>query len=136
MLKKLIILTIIFVLLGYSSVFAEKLDEHRKGIWSISGTADENRWIIIHNLQEGNETGIYHIEVIARKTNNPKWKIKHVVKHMAITRVALLKSIKKPLEKGFVYPETFDDALRKWQKEDKGKGGNVCDSTIEKCIKK
>jgi hypothetical protein len=133
--KNIIILTILFVLLGCSSTFAKNLDEHKNGIWSISGTSDENRWIIIHNLQEGKKTGIFHIEVIARKTNDPKWKIKHVAKHMAITRAALIKSIIKPLEKGLVYPETFDTAFRNWHKENNGEGGSVCNSTIEKCIR-
>lgn len=49
------------------SVSAEmNLEAKTTGIWSISPNAQQNRWLIIHNLTEAQTTGIYHIEVIGR----------------------------------------------------------------------
>ncbi|MDO9212323.1 MAG: DUF5086 family protein [Methylococcales bacterium] len=118
------------------SVSAEiNLEANTTGIWSITPTAQQNRWLIIHNLTEAQTTGIYHIEVIGRDKKAPAWKIKHLAAHIAINKPALLKSIIKPLKKGNVYPESFDDALSKWKKENDGKGGAVCTASVIECIK-
>lgn len=104
-------------------------------IWSIKNTAKQNRWVIIHNLNEANNTGIYHIEVIGRNKKDPVWKIEHLAKHIAMTKPALLASIIKPLSKGEVYPESFDNAFSNWQKENDGKGGAVCNTSVLDCMK-
>lgn len=104
-------------------------------IWSIENTAKQNRWIIIHNLNDANNTGIYHIEVIAKNKKDPAWKIIHLANHIAITKEALLASVIKPLSKGEVYPESFDGAYSKWQQENNGKGGTVCNTSILDCMK-
>jgi hypothetical protein len=54
---------------------------------------------------------------------------------MAITQSALAACVVKPLNKGAVYPETFDDAYKDWQKQNSGKGGAVCTSSLEQCMK-
>ena len=54
------------------SVSAEmNLEAKTTGIWSISPNAQQNRWLIIHNLTEAQTTGIYHIEVIGRDKKVP-----------------------------------------------------------------
>ena len=89
---------------------------------------------MIHNLKEARETGVYHIEVLARGIDDPVWKIEHVAAHMAITESALAASVLAPLNKGAVYPEIFDDAFMDWQKQNAGKGGAICASTIAECM--
>jgi hypothetical protein len=110
------------------------LFQHRPGIWSIAGTAGKEMQVIIHNLDEARETGIFHIEIIARGVHEPAWKIERVVKHMAITQAALAVSVVKPLQKGAVYPEIFDDAYKEWQKQNSGKGGFLCTTTLAECM--
>lgn len=130
------IIPFIFLFLVQSALCADvDLLQHEKGIWSIAGTAEKNMWIVIHNLKEAKETGIYHIEVLARGVNEPAWKVEHVVEHMAITQSALAASVLKPLNKGAVYPETFDNAYHDWQKQNSGKGGFICTSHLSECMR-
>ena len=110
------------------------IKSHSKGIWSIPGNDKEQRWIIIHNLTEARRTGIYQIEVISRKNGAPVWAIQHLANHMAITESALAHSVIKPLQKGAVYPESFDYAFKEWQAENNGMGGAVCKLTVLKCL--
>lgn len=126
----------IFLLLVNSAFCASEADlsKHEKGIWSIKGTPEKKMWIVIHNLKEAKETGIYHIEVLARGFDEPVWKVEHVIKHMAITQSALASSVLKPLDKGAVYPETFDNAYNDWQKQNSGKGGFICTSHLSDCM--
>ena len=131
-----IIIPFVILLFAQTALCAEAdLLQHEKGIWSIAGTAEKNMWVVIHNFKEAKQTGIYHIEILARGSNEPDWKVEHVVKHMAITRSALAAGVVKPLNKGAVYPETFDDAYKEWQKQNSGKGGIVCTSSLGQCMK-
>jgi hypothetical protein len=130
--------TIIFLItlfFNYSVSAEINLEANTTGLWSITPTAQKNRWLIIHNLTDAQTTGIYHIEVIGRDKKAPVWHTNTLAAHIAIDKPALLKSIIKPLKKGDVYPESFDDALSKWQKENNGKGGAVCNTNVLDCIK-
>ena len=130
-----IIIFLITLFFNYA-VYAEiNLEANNAGIWSITPTDQQNRWLIIHNLTEAKTTGIYHIEVIGRNKKAPIWQIKHLAAHIAINKPALLKSIIKPLKKGDVYPESFDNAFSVWQKENDGKGGAVCTTSVIECMK-
>lgn len=130
------IVLFILLLLSNQSAFCQEVSlfQHEKGIWAIQGTKDKNVWIIIHNLKEAQRTGIFHIEVVARKKNGPPWKVEHLVKHMAITEGALSASVLMPLEKGSVYPETFDTYFKEWRRQNSGKGGPVCSASIAECM--
>ena len=90
--------------------------------------------MIVHDIENSVNSGIYHIEVIGRAHNAPAWQVERLVRHMAITEKALKASVKKPLIKGAVYPESFDSAYAEWRQENKGKGGMVCDTTVLDCI--
>jgi len=131
--KTIICLVILFF--NYSAFAEVNIEANTTGIWSITPTAKQNCWLIIHNLTEAKTTGVYHIEVIGRDKKAPIWQIKHLAAHIAIDKPALLKSIIKPLKKGDVYPESFDDALSVWQKENDGKGGAVCTTSVIECMK-
>jgi Domain of unknown function (DUF5086) len=131
--KKIIFLVILFF--NYSAYAEINLEANTTGIWSITPTAQQNRWLIIHNLTEAQTTGIYHIEVIGRDKKSPVWQIQHLAPHIAINKPALLSSIIKPLKKGDVYPESFDNAFTVWQKENNGKGGAICTTSVIECMK-
>ncbi|CAG0977638.1 hypothetical protein ARNL5_02201 [Anaerolineae bacterium] len=125
---------LLFITLFCHAVYADD-KPITQSIWSIENTAKQNRWLIIHNLNDANNTGIYHIEVIGKNKKDPAWKIQHLANHIAITKSALLASIIKPLSKGDVYPESFNNAFSIWQKENEGKGGAVCNTTVIDCMK-
>jgi hypothetical protein len=72
--------------------------------------------------------------VIGRKHGNAAWQVEHLVRHMAITEKALKASVKTPLNKGAVYPESFNNAYSSWQKENDGKGGAICDTSLIECM--
>ena len=113
---------------------ANNILSHKLGIWSLPSAESMKRWVIIHNLEESRESGIFHIEVIGRENGDARWQIKRLVAHMAITDHALKNSVVNPLKKGGVYPETFDNAYSKWKDQNKGKGGNICKTTVLKCM--
>jgi len=112
----------------------QDLVSHQAGIWSIAETPGMNRWIVIHDLEASKKSGIYHIEVIGRKTGDPSWQIVRLVPHMAITEAALRDSIIEPRHTGAVYPESFDDAYAGWQAQNDGAGGVVCVSSVIECM--
>ncbi len=133
---KLISVILTGLLLALTPVEAGEptLQSHTPGIWSIKGTDTQDRWIVIHNREEAIGTGIYHIEVIGRTKGAPAWKITRIKPHMAITETALRRSIFKPLNKGAVYPEAYDDAYREWTLQ-KEKGTEViCTTSVLNCL--
>ncbi|CAK0758379.1 DUF5086 domain-containing protein [Gammaproteobacteria bacterium] len=132
--KVVLLLTTILLPLDVSCSEID-LSAHSIGIWSIAGTAHQLRWVIIHNLTAAKDTGIYHLEVIAKDRSAPAWKIERLVKHMAITKTALTASVVKPLTKGAVYPESFDYAFITWKEQNAGAGGTICETTVTDCIK-
>ena len=112
-----------------------RLQQHPIGIWSIAdGVKEERRWLIIHNLKEGAKSGVFHIEVIGRGKGQPVWNIRHISNHMAISEKALLRSVIKPLNKGAVYPESFENAYKAWHAQNNGKGGFICHSDVLQCL--
>ncbi len=123
--------TLLFTLLWLASTAsAADLSNHPLGIWSLAGTAQQNRWVIIHTQAKG----IYHIEVIGRGKKHPAWQIKHLANHIAITEAALSNSVIAPLQKGAVYPESFNSAYQQWQAENNGTGGAICTSDVLSCL--
>ncbi|MCK7512026.1 MAG: DUF5086 domain-containing protein [Desulfobacterales bacterium] len=64
-----------------------------------------DRWIVIHNLAEAKDTGIFHIEVIGHVKGRPMPGTSSACcNHMAITKHALKGSVTKAMNKGAVYP--------------------------------
>jgi hypothetical protein len=88
------------------------LFENRSGIWALSPDGDHLRWVEIHDLDEARRSGVFHVEVLARRSADPAWKVDHVVPHLAVTAAALRRSVRGPLARGGVYPEAFDTATR------------------------
>jgi hypothetical protein len=107
---------------------------HKPGIWQIGGKGKVSRWIVIHNLDEAKNTGIFHIEVIGHIKGRPSWDIERVCNHMAITKDALKTSVIRPLKSGAVYPEPFDDAYAKWKKNAEAGRKDICDRSVLECL--
>jgi len=113
---------------------AQDLASNSNGIWSIEALPGMNRWIVIHDPGSAKANGVYHIEVVGRKTGDPAWQIVRLVPHMAISEQALGASVGEPLKSGAVYPESFDDAYAAWQAQNDGAGGSVCTRTVVECM--
>lgn len=109
---------------------------HTKGIWAIEGKGTLERWVVIHNLAEAKDTGVFHLEIIGHEKGKPSWDIRRICTHMAITKDALKKSVTEPLEKGAVYPEAFDDAYAEWKKEAEAGRKVICETSVLECLSK
>lgn len=105
-------------------------------LWALQSAPGTLRWIEIHNLRSAAADGVFHVEVLERRTADPAWQIKHRAGHMAVTDAALRASIVKPLKRGSVYPETYDYAYAKWVKDKEAGQARICDSTILACLPK
>jgi len=119
-----------------SAVFADGIDLKASEIWSITPTEKTERRIVIHNPEEARKSGIFHIEVLGRDRGDAVWQVRRLAPHMAITKAALERSVVAPLERGAVYPEAYDDAYAGWRRENGGRGGAVCRSSVSECLPK
>ncbi len=104
---------------------------HAAGIWALPDTQTHNRWVVIHNIKEAETSGVFHIEVIARKKGEPKWSVTRICPHMAITAEALARSVTQPRSSGAVYPEAFDNAYGAWKK---GAEKPICSRSVIECL--
>jgi len=134
MIKTLPCIVIATILLLPSLARGQDLASSGATIWSVEDAPGMKRWIVIHDADVSKSTGVYHIEVIARKTGDPAYKVIHLAPHMAITEQALADSVIEPLQSGAVYPENFNDAHAAWQAQNDGAGGSVCTSTVIECM--
>jgi hypothetical protein len=134
------ILSILILFMGFFACEAYAVDEtaifsHKPGIWAIEGKGTLARWVVIHNLNEAKSTGVFHLEVIGHEKGRPSWDIRRICSHMAVTKDALKRSVTKPLNKGAVYPEAFDDAYAKWKKDAEAGQKVLCDRSVLECLK-
>jgi len=122
------------VLLLPGTAVGQDLASHAGGAWSIAAAPGMDRWIVVHDPAASQATGVYHVEVIGRKTGDPSWQVVRLVPHMAITERALLDSVIEPLQSGAVYPEPFNDAYAAWRAQNGGAGGKVCRTAVVECM--
>ena len=104
-------------------------------IWALSSGSVNHRWLVIHNLPTAAQEGVYHIEVMERLPSEKPWQFKHLAKHMAISEEALRASLIKPMKRGAVYPETFNDAFAEWKKQNAEGRAEVCQTSVAACLK-
>jgi len=105
----------------------ENFDFSKQKIWEIPGRPIT--WILIREKKDD----IFHIEVIFRSKSKPNWNIKRLCPHLAITPIALQKSVIRSLSEGDVYPESFDSGYATWKTLTGEKP--VCQTTVMDCIK-
>jgi hypothetical protein len=103
-------------------------------LWSIGGPSGSVRWIEIHNLGTVKADGLYHIEVLERRSIDPPWKFQSLAHHMAVTEEALRASVIAPFGRGSVYPETYEGAFNKWKIAQANHNAFVCKTTVIACL--
>lgn len=108
---------------------------HTSGIWSIDPAGSLQRWIVIHNPTESGENAVFHIEVLGKEAKAPAWKTARLAPHMAITIHAILQSVRKPAQRGLVYPEQYEDGLNRWKQEQSEGRAKVCTTSVERCLR-
>lgn len=139
--KKALFFTAILLAFNTGHASAEKIATpadiagHSNGIWSLAPDGPLQRWIVIHNPGETGENAVFHIEVLGKEAKAPAWKITRLAPHMAVTIHALLNSIGKPLQRGMVYPEQYEDGLGRWKQEQSEGRAKVCSTDIDSCLR-
>lgn len=128
-------IAIFFGILSFHCAEDSKLFSHQRGLWEIAPYKNQNRWIIIHNLDKARDEGIFHIEIIAREKGKKVWEILRIRKHMAITIDALERSVKRPIGTGDVYPESFLDAYSQWKKNAAQGIKTICTTSVDECLR-
>jgi hypothetical protein len=103
-------------------------------IWELSHSESSVEWLVIHNLADGKQSGVFHVEVLSRNLDDPIWKFTRLAAHMALTEDALRRSVQRPLQSGRVYPEHFNEAYAKWQKQREAGTARICDTTVLECL--
>jgi hypothetical protein len=103
-------------------------------LWSIGAPSGSVRWFEIHNLKTAKADGLYHIEVLERRSIDPPWKFKSLAHHMAVTEEALRASAIAPFKRGSVYPETYDGAFEKWKIAHANNSAFICKTTVIACL--
>jgi len=103
-------------------------------LWSIAGPSGSVRWLEIHNLDTAKAGGLYHIEVLERRSIDPPWKFKTLAPHMAVTEEALRASAIAPFKRGSVHPGTYDAAFEKWKIAQANSDAFICKTTVIACL--
>ena len=103
-------------------------------LWSISAPSGSVRWLEIHNLNTAKADGLYHIEVLEKRSPDPPWKFKSLAHHMAVTEQALRASAIAPFKRGSVNPATYDAAFEKWKSAHANNNAFICETTVMACL--
>ena len=125
----------LFILFITAAAAAEWRGDIDRDIWSLPSSPGVHRWLVIHDRQGEGATRVYHVEVLERKAGEKPWQVTHRAPHMAVTEDALRRSVVKPLEKGAVYPETFDSAYAEWKRTNARNPAPVCGTSVPDCMK-
>jgi Domain of unknown function (DUF5086) len=103
-------------------------------LWSIGAPSGSVRWLEIHNLNTAKADGLYHVEVLERRSIDPPWKFNSLAPHMALTEEALRASVVAPFKRGSVHPGTYDSAYATWKTAQAQNQAFVCKSTVAACL--
>jgi hypothetical protein len=107
---------------------------HARGIWSLEPVGTLNRWVVIHNLKGADENTVLHVEVLARPQGDPAWSVRRLQPHMAISMSALRGSVRKPLQRGYIYPESYEQGFAEWKKLEAAGTAPVCRTSVDRCL--
>ena len=129
------LLMMLLALLAPICASAEWMQAISGDIWALQASAGETRWLVIHDRDSIATDGFFHIEVLTQAKGAEPWRFRHLAKHLAITEEALRASIVKPLKRGAVYPESFDDAYAQWKKAYAEGNAPICRSSVLTCLK-
>lgn len=104
-------------------------------IWRLPAPPGTFRWLEIHNLDEAQATGIFHVQVLERSANSPPAEFRSLADHIAITTAGIRASITGVASEKAVYPGTFDAAYRAWQKLEARGQAPLCNLEVAKCLR-
>jgi hypothetical protein len=112
-----------------SPVPVVKQDFSLQLMWVVDETAKTLTWVEIHQTDDSQSTGIFHVSVHMMKKNSRedylgRWN------HLAITRDALERSVIRPIKHRWFYPEGFEEGYHTWQEERKKGTEFVCTTTV------
>jgi hypothetical protein len=133
------LLALVVLLLANGAIPAKPLSitdvaQHISGIWAIDSAEHLQRWIVIHNPNATDNKAILHIEVLGKAPKAAAWTVKRLAPHMAVTWDVILQSVRKPLNQGLVYPEQYENARSRWEKESKEGHAKLCTTTLDRCL--
>jgi hypothetical protein len=122
--------------LGVGQSVEPRPDIKEGSVWNLSDTPTQDRWVEVHSVEIIGAITIYHVSVLSRRKGEPIWSLKHVVPHMAITEMALRRSVVKLARSQLTaYPEAYDGAYSQWRAlRDKG-NAPICDTSLIECAK-
>lgn len=102
--------------------------------WQIAGTRTQTRWVEVHEAEGFAGGKLYHVEVLALKKGDARWHVLHIVPHMAITELALTRSVWRRSKAGGVYPETFAFGLAEWRRQKEAGLPSICELSVVECL--
>jgi hypothetical protein len=100
------------------------------GAWRLEAASASERWLIVHALPSDRDPN-FHVEVLEASHGDPPWKFHWLAPHLAISEMALRRSILGPSRRRASYPETYSSAYQSWQRDRTGK---VCTTTVAECL--
>jgi hypothetical protein len=104
-------------------------------VWRLPSPPGTFRWLEIHNLDDAQATGIYHVQVLERSANSPPAEFRSLADHVAITAAGIRASIQGVATEKSVYPEDFNTAYRAWKKLEAQGQAPVCNLEVAKCLR-
>ena len=125
---------VIALLVVAGRVFADWSAPIDAEVWKLQAAEGTVRWLVIHNLQQAKQDGLYHVEVLERNVGAEPWNVRHLANHMALSDAALRASIVEPLKSGSVYPEAFNDAFAKWRAQRASGDAPICTTNVSACL--
>jgi hypothetical protein len=102
--------------------------------WRLVSPAGTARWLEIHDLESGNKTGLFHVQVLERSAGSQPWQFRSLADHLALTESALRTSIVSKSSETSVYPETFNYAFKDWAAKLASGDAPICKSTVSECL--
>lgn len=103
-------------------------------MWVVDETSKTMTWVEIHQTDDTQSTGIFHVSVYLMKKNSRSdylWRCPH----LAVSRDALERSVIRPIKRAGFYPESFEQGYNYWQQDQKKGTAFVCTTTIADFVK-
>jgi hypothetical protein len=104
--------------------------------WRLPATPSSDRWLEVREIEGLGAHRLFHVSVLSLEKGRPAWNIKHVVCHMAITEVALRRSITGPAPKQRMsYPEQYNEGYGQWLKLKAQGTAPICETSVLECAR-
>jgi hypothetical protein len=133
--RTFLLLALLTVSVPTAKAAAPPPEIYASNFWEIPSPPDKTLWIEIHKTDEAKTSGIAHISVYSRKKGAPGWESKWVCAHIAITTEALLRSVSRPSKLLGLYPESYYEALKRWEDDQKKGQAQICTTSIQDWLK-